>query len=362
MWTWSDRARAGAIAIALAAEHPERVRSMVLIDSVLYGVPRDDLAALADDDYPFPSQHEQNEMARSLVRHWGSADSVNLEWFAPSVASDPGIRRWYQRFERQSASPGAILGFMRSSVGYDIRPLLARVQTPTLVTHGRGDRVVHVAHGRYLATAISGARYIEYDVADHLRELTPYWRGMQDDTIEFVTGHRPEPAAPTAFATVVFTDIVESTAREAELGDRAWRALLDRHDRLANDLVAGGGGRIIKHTGDGLLATFSDPAGAVSSVGDLCRQLAAIGLPLRAGLHAGVIEVHDSGDVSGIAVNIAARIQARAEPGEILVSETFRDVLLGSSLVFEDRGEQDLKGLDRPRRLYAVTNTSDQPA
>jgi pimeloyl-ACP methyl ester carboxylesterase len=133
----------GAIAIALAAEHPERVRSMVLIDSVVYGVPRDELAALADDDHPFPSEREQNEMARSLVRHWGSADSVNLELFAPTVASDPGIRRWYQRFERQSASPGAILGFFRSSVGYDIRPLIARVQTPTLVTHSRGDRVVH---------------------------------------------------------------------------------------------------------------------------------------------------------------------------------------------------------------------------
>ena len=159
----------------------------------------------------------------------------------------------------------------------------------------------------------------------------------------------------------MFTDIVDSTVREAELGDRAWRVLLGRHDRLAHELITGADGRVIKHTGDGLLATFSDPTAAVTSVRELCRELAAIGLPLRAGLHAGVIEAHDSGDISGIAVNIAARVQARAEPGEILVSETLRDLLLGSSFEFDDRGEYQLKGLDRPRRLFAVTNASRTP-
>ena len=187
----------GAIAVALAAEHPERVRSMVLIGSALTGVSRDDLVVLADDDHPLPTEQDQREAWRRLVRQWGSDDSVNLELFAPSVASDPGIRRWYQRFERQSASPGAILGFLRSVVFDDLRPLVARVRTPTLVTHSRGDHVVPVAHGRYLAQAIAGARYIEYDNDDHLWPLSPQWRRIEDDVIEFVTGHRPGSVAPT---------------------------------------------------------------------------------------------------------------------------------------------------------------------
>jgi class 3 adenylate cyclase len=170
--------------------------------------------------------------------------------------------------------------------------------------------------------------------------------------------HQPESnTGLSMFAAVLFTDIVESTALEARMGDRAWRRRLEEHDLLAQMLISAAGGRIAKHTGDGVLATFPDPTSAVTAAYDLSAELAAIGLPLRAGLHAGVIEARGSGDVLGITVNIAARVQARAEPGEILVSDTLRDILLGTALTFDDRGEYQLKGLDRSRRLYAITSS-----
>jgi class 3 adenylate cyclase len=355
----------GSIAIALAARHPDRVRSLILIDAPAWGVPREELEALADEDNPLPSEAELRETFRNLVRSWGTEDSVNLDLFAPCAATDPGIRRWYQRFERQSASPGAIRGFFRSMAVHDLRPLFGLVTAPTLVTQARGDRLVHVTTGRYLAGAIARARYIEYDIDEHIWQLGPDWRRIEDDMLEFVIGRRPPPASQSAFATVLFTDIVDSTAREARMGDTSWRRLLDRHDGLALELLTRRrGGRIIKQTGDGLLATFSDPAAAVVGACELVQELAAAGLPIRAGVHAGVIETRDDGDITGITVNIAARVQAEAAPSEVLVSETVRDLLLGTQLRFEDSGERQLKGLDRPRRLYSVhpdTTATEHP-
>jgi class 3 adenylate cyclase len=348
--------------MALAALYPDRVRRIVVSDSGAYGVTREDLEPLADADWPYPSDVEIRETFRALVRHWGSEESINLRLFAPSVAADPAIRRWYQRYERQSASPGAVLGFLRSIADLDIRPYLARVAAPTLVTHGRRDRVSHVVYGRYLAAAIPGAHYIEYDIDDHIWQLGPHWRRIEDDMLEFLTGHRPPPAPQAAFAAVLFTDIVDSTVREMTVGDAAWRRLLDSHDRLALDLITRQGGRIVKQTGDGLLATFSDPAAALTAGHEFSRQLAAIGLPIRAGLHAGVIEVRDDGDVTGITVNIAARVQAKAGANEVLVSETLRELLLGTDFAFEDRGEHELKGLDRPRRLFVAVHRTPAAA
>jgi class 3 adenylate cyclase/alpha-beta hydrolase superfamily lysophospholipase len=345
----------GAIAVALAALHPARVRSMIVIDAPAMGVPIEELEALADEDFPLPPEVEQRERFRSLIRHWGTDDSVNLDLFAPSVAGDPAIRRWYQRFERQSASPGAVRSFYRSMKHHDLRPLLKQVTVRTLVTQARRDRLVHVTMGRYLATAIAGARYIEYDIDDHIWQLGPDWRRIEDDLLEFVTGRRPPSEPQAAFAVVLFTDIVDSTARAAMAGDTSWRRQLDGHDRLALDLITRRGGRIVKHTGDGLLATFSDPTAAVAASSEFVRQSTLDGLPIRAGMHAGVIETRDDGDVSGITVNIAARVQAEAGSGEVMVSDTVRDLLLGTAIAFEDRGEHQLKGLDRPRHLYAAT-------
>jgi class 3 adenylate cyclase len=344
----------GGVAIALAALHPTRVKSMMLIDTPAWGVPRDELELFADAERPLLTDAEQAELFRDLVRHWGSTDSVTLDLYAPSVAAQPAIQRWCQRFERQSASPGAILGFLRNMGQADLRPLLEQVRTRTLVSQARGDRVVHVANGRYLGATIAGASYIEYDIDDHIHALGPEWRRVVDDHVEFVTGERPPPPQASVFATVLFTDIVNSTAREANIGDASWRRLLDSHDRLALEVVTRGGGRIVKQTGDGLLVTFADPAGAVAVGCEFSRRVAADGLPIRAGLHAGMVEVREDGDITGITVNIAARVQSEAAPNEVLASETVRDLLLGTDVLFEDRGQHELKGLDRPRRVFAV--------
>ena len=344
----------GPVAVAIAARHPERVRSLVLIGAPALGAEHEELAALADEDNPFPSSEQLAELFRGLVRHWGSPQSINLDVFAPTVSADVRIRRWYQRFERQSATAGALLGILRGITHYDIRPLLADVSAPTLVLHGRRDRIVHVAHGRFLAATLEGARYVEYDIDDHLWMFSPKWRQIHDDAIEFITGTRPAIPVATTVATVLFTDIVGSTAREAALGNAGWHALLDRHDRLAAAAVNDGGGRLVKQTGDGLLALFADPAAGVRASLTLTQELGEIGLPIRAGLHCGLVELRSDDDVTGIAVNIAARVQATAGPGEVRVSETIRDLMLGSEYHFDDSGLHELKGLEGQRRLYTV--------
>lgn len=344
----------GPIAVAIAALHPERVESVVLIGAPAQGAPHDVLSAMASEDERFPTPDERAELFRSLVRNWGSETSVNLDVFAPSVARDPRIQRWYQRFERQSASPGAVLGFFRSMRDVDITGLLPQVHARTLVVHSSGDRIVPVTNGRYFAASIPGAQYLELPSDDHIWELDPCWRSIHDVLIEFVTGRRPAPERRGEFAAVLFTDLVDSTAREVAMGDEAWRRLLDVHDRIAAEVVGAHDGRVVKSTGDGLLATFPDPSDAVPAAVRLSAELDGVGLPIRCGIHAGRVEVREDGDVSGITVNLAARIQGLASAGEVLVSRTIRDLLLGADHVFNDRGEWELKGIEGTWRVYDV--------
>ena len=203
-------------------------------------------------------------------------------------------------------------------------------------------------------TPSSVSRYLEYDEDDHIWLHSPRWRSIHDDAIEFINGVRPAQPITTQFAAVLFTDIVESTSREAAIGNTAWRAVLDRHDRLVRDTVEAAAGRLVKQTGDGCLATFNDPAGAVRAALELTARLSAIDVPVRCGVHAGMVEMRDDGDVTGLAVNIAARVQSAAGRGQVLVSDTIRDLLLGSGADFEEAGDHQLKGLDGTRRLYAV--------
>jgi class 3 adenylate cyclase len=228
--------------------------------------------------------------------------------------------------------------------------------TRTLVLHVQGDRVLPAAGGRLLADLIPDAEYVEVGGEDHFAWIMPTWREIDDTLIEFATGTSVQRTSTRRFATVMFTDIVGSTRQSAERGDTAWRALLDSHDRIARGLVDEHGGRVVKSTGDGLLLTFDTPSQAVAYGVSLREALTGIGIAIRAGVHAGEIEVHDDGDVSGIAVNLAARVEQRAADGEFWASSTVRDMMLGGSTPFTDAGEHQLKGIDGTWRLFSVAS------
>jgi class 3 adenylate cyclase len=235
----------------------------------------------------------------------------------------------------------------------DVRPVLPLIQAPTLVVHRKDFHVVPIEHARYLAEHIPGAKLVELPGAD----VTFVWDRPElalDLIEEFLTGvhHMPEPKR--VLATVLFTDIVGSTERARELGDRRWRRLLDVHDELAHRVVEEWGGRLVKTTGDGLLATFDGPGRGIRCAAALRDELRSIGLQIRAGLHTGEVELRDD-DVGGIAVHIAARVMALAGPGEILTSRTIRDLVAGSGISVDDRGLHALKGLDETWQLFAIT-------
>ena len=244
------------------------------------------------------------------------------------------------------------MALMSSYNDIDVRPALPLVHAPTLVLHRTGDRMVPVEHGRYLAEHIAGARLIELPGTDHF-----WWTEDTDrilgETEEFLTGTRSVLEADRVLASVLFTDIVDSTRRAVELGDREWRLLLNRHDSLAEREITRYGGRLIKTTGDGVLATFDGPARSVRCAQALNEGAQALGLMLRAGVHTGEVELRE-GDIAGLGVNIASRVEALAQPGEILVSRTVTDLVVGSGLDFDDRGEHHLKGVPGRWQLFAV--------
>lgn len=220
--------------------------------------------------------------------------------------------------------------------------------------HVKGDRVLPVAGGRLLAELIPDAQYVEMPGEDHFAWIMPSWRELNDILIEFATGTAVARTSTRRFATVLFTDIVGSTRQSAERGDAAWRAILDSHDRIARGLIDEHEGHVVKSTGDGLLVTFDAPSQGVACSVSLRDALAGIGVEIRAGVHAGEIELHDDGDVSGIAVNLAARVEQRAGDGEIWASSTVRDLMLGGSTAFSDAGEHELKGIDGSWRLFSI--------
>jgi class 3 adenylate cyclase len=234
----------------------------------------------------------------------------------------------------------------------DVRDVLPSIRVPTLVLHRSDDIPVRVDHGRYLAEHIAGARFVELPGNDHF-----FWVGdagaIVDEVEEFLTGRRSVHDTDRVLATVLFTDIVGSTEHAARLGDSVWRLLLDRHDQLTKQEVERWRGELVKSTGDGALATFDGPARAIRCAAALRDALKADNVDIRAGLHTGEIELR-SGDVLGIGVHIASRVAAMAGPGEILVSRTVTDLVAGSGITFQDRGEHKLKGVPDPWRLFAV--------
>lgn len=345
----------GAMSQLFAATYPERVEKVLLHNTFVspryYGRVR---AYVRDGDIPLPSNAEITDHFRLLADGWPDNADEMVGWMMPDQADNESFVRWVGRLQRLSASPRDFRRQIESVFTLDPGDSPERIVSPTLVLHVKGDRVLHVAMGRLLADLIPDAEYVEVDGPDHFSWALSSWRELIDPAIEFFTGDRPTRAVTRRFASVLFTDIVDSTRRSAEIGDTAWRVILEDHDRLARKLVDQHGGRVVKSTGDGLLVVFDSPSQGVECGVALCGQLRSIDVPIRAGVHAGEIEVHDDGDVSGIAVNLAARVEQHAADGELWASSTVRDMLLGGALAFDDRGEHALKGIDGTWRLFAV--------
>jgi class 3 adenylate cyclase len=278
-------------------------------------------------------------------------DSLDIETYAPSVAAVPAIREWWSALTRTAASPGSLRSLLTMIGELDVRSVLPTIQVPTLVLHRREDRVVPLSAGEYIAAKIPHAKFVALEGVDHVPfGDTEPWTGAIE---EFLTGSRHDTAIDRVLATVVFTDIVGSTDLAVSLGDAEWRRLLDRHDLTARRTAERYSGRLIKTTGDGVLATFDGPARAARFASDFGREAEGFGLPIRAGLHTGEVEIRDD-DIGGIAVHIAARIASLAGPGEVLASRTVRDLTTGSGLLFTDRGSYSLKGVPEEWQLYAV--------
>ncbi|HYV58600.1 MAG TPA: adenylate/guanylate cyclase domain-containing protein [Acidimicrobiia bacterium] len=333
----------GTMAMLTAAGHPGRVNALVL-----YGT----FARLLEaPDYALGVTAEQlAKMAEVSSRGWG--EGIGLGAWAPSRQNDAELREWWARLQRVAASPGTIRNIFGLYPELDIRDVLPAIQVPTLVLHRRDDRMVDVEMGRYLADHIPGAKFVELEGTDHLF-FTGDADAIVDEIEEFLTGVRPVPAIERVLATVMFTDIVDSTRHAAESGDERWKELLGRHDAQVRRQLERFQGREVNTTGDGFVATFDGPARAIRCAAAIRDAVRSLGLEVRAGVHTGEVEMRDE-DISGIAVHLAARVAATADAGEVLVSRTVVDLVAGSGLTFEDRGDHALKGVPGEWRLFAV--------
>ena len=343
--SWSEGCAMSAL---FTATHPERISALVLYASFA--------RILEAPDCPRGITPEFTALMASLPENWGRQGRA-LEAIAPSVAQDAEWRALWAKFERLSASPGAMQALVDMDMGIDVRSILPNVRTPTLVLHRRGDAVIPFAAGEHVASLIPGARFVALDGNDHQFQVGDV-DTLLGEIEEFLTGQRRATSKPErVLVSVLFTDIVGSTERARELGDRRWRELLDSHDRLVARQLERFRGKQIKHTGDGILATFDGAARAVTCAAAIREDVRSSGMEIRAGLHTGEVELR-SDDIGGIAVHIAARVLEKAAPGEILVSRTLTDLVAGSELRFEDRGEHELKGVAEKWHLFSALASS----
>ena len=329
-----------AMSALFAATYPELVSHLVLCGGFTSSADRG-------------SQASHDERIARIVASWGRG--IMIHTVSTAQAANPEAVSQFGKLERLSASPGAVKAIMLLNTLIDVQPILASVRVPTLVLHRRTDLQVPVALGAKLAAAIPGARFVEYPDGDHA-----FWTGdtapMLGDIEEFITGHREGGAADLerVLATVLFTDIVDSTRSAADLGDQKWRRLLDEHDRLARQMVDRHRGILVKTTGDGILATFDGPGRAVRCALAFGTAADQLSIPLRAGLHTGEIEIRGP-DIGGIAVHVAARVMAQSQPREVLVSRVVTDLVAGAGLKFADRGSCELKGIPGRWDLFAAS-------
>ncbi len=351
LWGHTDGA---AVALLASVTHPDRIDSVVVAEGY---------ARLSrSDDHPIGAPSDSLERYLEWVEQVFFDDDAAralAHFTCPSIEGDEELTRGYISLVRQAASPAQTVNRFALFSRTDVRDILPVVSKPTLIVHQRHDRMIPVAHGRHLADHVPGVKYVELPGRDH----SPFYENREPllrETANFLRGAgRTESQRGRMLATVLFTDIVDSTAMAAELGDREWRSRLEQHDRIANRWIDEYRGTLVKTTGDGVLATFDGPSRAVSCADDIRRAVRELGIEVRAGVHTGEIESRGD-DVAGMAVHVASRIMSLAEPGEIRVSSTVRDLAVGAGIEFDDLGTHALKGV--PDEWHVLSVKEDKVA
>jgi len=326
-----------AVAALFAATHPSRTKALVALDCY---------AA------PVGGPLDPEEATAAMVGMWGTGEFQHV--INPDMPWNEEIRAAWARMERLAASPATVALMMPMVSAMDVRALLPTVRVPSLVVQHTDDAMIVPAMGKYVAEHISGAKYVELPGRNLFHFVEP-WRASFREIAEFLTGEQADVADDRVLATVLFTDIVDSTRRAAEMGDRDWRALLDAHDAIVRSQLARFRGREVNTSGDGFLAMFDGPQRAIRCAMAIRDAVKALGIQVRAGLHTGECEVRGD-DIGGIGVHIGARVSALAGANEVLVSSTLRDLVIGSGLKFEDRGTHELKGVPGEWHLFAVAS------
>lgn len=335
--------------LLFAAAYPSRTRGLIVSGGEAKGT--------WSPDYPWEATEEQWEASfERAPRVWGTKEWAEraVSFLAPSRLGDDEFVQWLGDMMRMGASPGASIALGKSEMNMDVRAILPAIHVPTLVLHAKGDKSCDVGEGRYIASRVDGARMVELPGADHFFFANPKLASLVfEETRKFVSGLRPLSASDRVLTTILFTDIVDSTAKAAQLGDERWSRVLAKYRGLVEKTVQQYGGKVVKSTGDGHLVTFDGPTRAIRCAWQVSRSAAESEVQIRAGLHTGECVVSPD-DIGGIAVHLASRIMEEASPGRILVSSTVRDLVYGSGVTFGDEGYHELKGVDEKWRLFSV--------
>ena len=331
----------GSLSTLFAATHPERTQALII-----YG-------GFAQFSSWFPTQEALENLIQYIDKNWGSGESLPM--FAPTKEGDLAFQQWWGKFERLGASPAAAITLMLMNNQIDITEILPSINVPTLVIHRKDDVTVNVKGGRLLAERIPDAKYVELSGADHLPFVGENSDRIVDEMEHFLTGETSPPSVERVLATVVFTDIVGSTAKAQTLGDRAWGDLQDLHDKAVRKELARFRGNEVKWTGDGFLAAFDRPARAIQCALTIVSNVRALGIEVRAGIHTGEVDFV-KGDIRGIAVHIASRVADLANGGDVVVSRTVKDLVAGSGIDFQDYGTHELKGVPDQWMLFRASS------
>ncbi len=341
------------MSILFAASYPSRTRGLVLYGGEAKGS--------WSPDYPWENKREEWEEAiERIERTWGTreSDARVVSFMAPSRIGDEKFTRWVGEMRRMGGSPGTSIALARSEMNMDVRSILPTIHVPTIVIHLTGDKACDIGEGRYLASHIPGARMIELPGVDHMfmvdAEIT---HKILDEIQKFALEVKPSAHQDRMLTTALFTDIVDSTRKAAELGDTRWQKVLEKHESMVRSEISRFSGRVVKNTGDGFLATFDGPTRAIRCAWTVTKSAGLLGIDVRAGVHTGECIIGPA-DMSGIAIHIASRVLDEASPGEVMVSSTVKDLVYGSGISFKDRGEHSLKGIEEKRRLFSVENVA----